>query len=151
MIFSNTWNHLTVWKRISNVFQQIVNRIIQVWKIDCRHENEFRFVSKSHLKMCFQIMVIIYIYIYNMMMIIIIIIICGDRDEAINHIISECSKLAQKEYKARHDWVGKVIHWEMWRKFQFDHTNKWYMHNPHLSLKITRINSYGALIYKRIT
>ena len=54
---------------------------------------------------------------------------CGDRDETINHIISECSKLAQKEYKARHDWVGKVIHWEMCRKFQFDHTNKWYMQN----------------------
>ena len=42
---------------------------------------------------------------------------CGDRDETIDHIISECSKLAQKEYKARHDWVGKVIHWEMCRKF----------------------------------
>ena len=28
---------------------------------------------------------------------------CGDRDETINHIISECSKLALKEYKARHD------------------------------------------------
>ena len=55
---------------------------------------------------------------------------CGDRDETINHIISECSKSAQKEYKARHDWVGKVNHWEMYRKFQFDHTNKWYMHNP---------------------
>ena len=41
---------------------------------------------------------------------------CGDRDETINHIISECSKLAQKEYKARHDWVGKVIHWEMCKK-----------------------------------
>ena len=38
---------------------------------------------------------------------------CGDRDETINHIISECSKLAQREYKARHDWVGKVIHWEI--------------------------------------
>ena len=53
-----------------------------------------------------------------------------DRDETINHIISECSKLAQKEYKARHDWVGKMIHWEMCRKFQFDHTNKSYMPNP---------------------
>ena len=51
-------------------------------------------------------------------------------DETINHIISECSKLAQREYKARHDWVGKVIHWEMCKKFQFDHSNKWYMHNP---------------------
>ena len=55
---------------------------------------------------------------------------CGDRDETINHIISECSKLAQREYKVRHDWVGKVIHWEMCKKFKFDHTNKWYMHNP---------------------
>ena len=33
---------------------------------------------------------------------------CGDRDETINQIISECSKLAQREYKARHDWVVKV-------------------------------------------
>ena len=61
----------------------------------------------------------------------------GDRDKMINHIISECSKLAQKEYKARHDWVGKVIHWEMCKKFKFGHTNKWYMHNQHLSKKKT--------------
>ena len=55
---------------------------------------------------------------------------CGDRDETINHIISECSKLVQKEYKTRHEWVGKVIHWEMCKKFKFDNTNKWYIHNP---------------------
>ena len=52
---------------------------------------------------------------------------CGDKDETINPIISECSKLA--EYKTRHDWMGKEIHWEMCKEFQFDHTNKWYMHN----------------------
>ena len=52
---------------------------------------------------------------------------CGDRDETINHIISECNKLVLKEYKTRHDWVGKVIQWEMCKKFV--HTNKWYMHN----------------------
>ena len=55
---------------------------------------------------------------------------CGDRDETINHVISECSKLAQKEYKTRHGWVGKVIHREMCKKLKFNHTNKWYMHNP---------------------
>ena len=55
---------------------------------------------------------------------------CGDRDETTNHIISECSKLAQKEYKTRHDWVGMVIHWEMCKKFKFDHTNKWYIQDP---------------------
>ena len=55
---------------------------------------------------------------------------CGDRDETINHIISVCSKLAQKEYKVKHDWVGMGIHWEMCKQFQFDHTYKWYIHNP---------------------
>ena len=38
---------------------------------------------------------------------------CGDRDETINHIISECSKLAQMEYMTRHDWVTMVIRWGM--------------------------------------
>ena len=41
---------------------------------------------------------------------------CVDRDETINHIISKCSKLAQKEFKTRHNWVGNVIHWEMCKK-----------------------------------
>ena len=55
---------------------------------------------------------------------------CGDRDETITHILREYSELAQKECKTRHDWVGKVIHWKMCKKFKFNHTNKWYMHNP---------------------
>ena len=53
---------------------------------------------------------------------------CGDRNETINHIISECSKIAQ-EYKTKHDWVGKVIYWEMCKIFKFDHTNKCYIQN----------------------
>ena len=44
-------------------------------------------------------------------------------------MISECGKLAQREYKTRHDWVGKVIHRELCKKFEFDYTDKWYMHN----------------------
>ena len=40
-----------------------------------------------------------------------------DRDETINHIISECSKLAQEKYKTRYDWMNKVIHWEMCEEF----------------------------------
>ena len=54
---------------------------------------------------------------------------CGDRDETIKHIISECSKLAQKENKTWHNWVGKVIHWKLWKKLKFEHTNKCYMPN----------------------
>ena len=36
---------------------------------------------------------------------------CSKADETINHIVSECAKLAQREYKRRHDWVGRRIHW----------------------------------------
>ena len=34
----------------------------------------------------------------------------SDRVETINHIRSKCSKLAEKEYKTKYDWVAKVIH-----------------------------------------
>ena len=47
----------------------------------------------------------------------------GDRDGTINHIISQCRKLSQREYKTRHDWVDKVLHGEMCKRFKFDHTN----------------------------
>ena len=32
---------------------------------------------------------------------------CCDRDEIVNHIISEWSKLIQKEYKNNHHWVKR--------------------------------------------
>ena len=76
---------------------------------------------------------------------------CGDRDETINNIINECSKLAQKEYKTRHDWVGKVIHWEMSKQFKFDHTNKWYMHNPEPVLENNTEKLLWEFDIKRIT
>ena len=30
---------------------------------------------------------------------------------------------------SKHDWLGKGIHWELCKKFKFDHTKKWYIHN----------------------
>ena len=38
--------------------------------------------------------------------------------------------MAQKEYKRRYDLVGKKIHWEMYRKFGMEVSNKWYQHEP---------------------
>ena len=54
---------------------------------------------------------------------------CGDRDETINQMKCECSKLAQKEYTTRHDKVGNVFLWESCKKSNFNDTNK-YMHKP---------------------
>ena len=37
--------------------------------------------------------------------------VCGAADETVAHVVSECSKLAQKEYKqVRHDNVAKMLH-----------------------------------------
>ena len=75
----------------------------------------------------------------------------GDRDETNNHIISECCELAQKEYKARYDWLGKMVHRKMCKKFKYDHANKWYVHSQAPVLdNDTHTNTYGTLIYKRI-
>ena len=41
---------------------------------------------------------------------------CGGKAETITHIISQWSKLVEKEYKNIYDWVGKVIHWELCEK-----------------------------------
>ena len=45
---------------------------------------------------------------------------CGDRDEIINHMISKCSKLVQKEYKTRvlysvnYDWIMQETESWLW-------------------------------------
>ena len=36
--------------------------------------------------------------------------VCRKVDESIDHIVSGCSKLAQKDYKRRHDNLGKIVH-----------------------------------------
>ena len=49
---------------------------------------------------------------------------CGEKDESINHIICGSRKLAQKEYMSRRNWVGTVIHWELYKRLKFIHTTK---------------------------
>ena len=46
-------------------------------------------------------------------------------DESIDHIVSGCSKLAQKEYKRRHDNMGKIVHWKLSRIRNFEAGDKW--------------------------
>ena len=49
---------------------------------------------------------------------------CGERDEMIDHRVSECCKLAQKECKTKPDWEGKVIHWELCKRQKFNRASK---------------------------
>ena len=55
---------------------------------------------------------------------------CRKVDGSIDHIVSGCSKLAQKVYKRRHDNLGKVVHRKLARKCNFEAGDKWYEHNP---------------------
>ena len=55
---------------------------------------------------------------------------CGKADETVNHILSECNMLAQREYKRRHDCVGRKILWELCRKYGLAAAERWYEHQP---------------------
>ena len=50
-------------------------------------------------------------------------------DESIDHIVRCCSKLAQKEYKRRHDILGKIVHSQLARNCNFEAGDKWYEHD----------------------
>ena len=59
---------------------------------------------------------------------------CGERgercDETVQHIICECKKLVQPEYKRRHDTVAKLVHWNLCEKHNLERKEKWYEHCP---------------------
>ena len=54
----------------------------------------------------------------------------GERDKSITHLIAECKRLAQKEYKQRHDNIAKIVHLELGQKFGLVGKVKWYNHKP---------------------
>ena len=51
-------------------------------------------------------------------------------DESIDHVVSGCIKLAQKEYKRMHDNQGNTVHWKFHRKYNFEAGDKWYEYEP---------------------
>ena len=55
---------------------------------------------------------------------------CGKKCESVQHITSGCEKLAQKEYKRRHDNVAKKVHGDICKKNGLEHGEKWYEHAP---------------------
>ena len=55
---------------------------------------------------------------------------CKKADESIDHVVSGCRKLAQKEYKKRHDNLRKIVNWNLARKLNFEAGDKWYEREP---------------------
>ena len=56
--------------------------------------------------------------------------ICGTWIKTISHILSECRKLVQKDYKWTHDSVGRYVFWQFCEKLGFNRTRFWYEHEP---------------------
>ena len=65
--------------------------------------------------------------------------------ETISHLVSECSKLAQREWKKRHDNVAQFVHWQLCSKGGFGRADRWYNQQPEAIIEMRIISSYGIL------
>ena len=68
--------------------------------------------------------------------------------ESIDHVVNGCSKLAQKEYKRRHDNLGKIVNWKLTRKCNFEAGDKWYEHEPESVLESEEC--CGISVFKQV-
>ena len=50
---------------------------------------------------------------------------------------SECEKLAQKEYKRRHDRVARIV-WKLCGRYNLKRSEKWCQHAPEGVLKMKK-------------
>ena len=60
---------------------------------------------------------------------------CGERGETAHHKTCECKKLAQREYKRRHDTAAKLVHWKLCEKHNLESKEKWHEHCPEGSVE----------------
>ena len=51
---------------------------------------------------------------------------CEEEVESVGHLASGCGKLAQREYRRRHDRMGLRIYWELCKKHGVKHADVWY-------------------------
>ena len=65
---------------------------------------------------------------------------CKNREETVTHIISECSKLAQLEYKKRHDNVAGAVHWSLCETYHIKHSEQWYQHMTEPVIETESVN-----------
>ena len=64
---------------------------------------------------------------------------CKERDETVSHLVSECSKIAQTEYKKRHDKVAAAVHWSICKRHGLPHSEKWYDHRAPPVIENTKV------------
>jgi len=55
---------------------------------------------------------------------------CNTSDKTVDHLISYCPSLVQREYKQRHDKIAGLVHWQLSRKAGFSACRDWWCHVP---------------------
>ncbi|XP_067126490.1 uncharacterized protein [Centruroides vittatus] len=55
---------------------------------------------------------------------------CKEADETIDHILSCCKKIAQTDYKQRHNYVAQMIHWNLCHNYHIPVGKNWWDHKP---------------------
>ena len=53
---------------------------------------------------------------------------CGLKEETVDHLVSSCSKIAQTDYKGRHDRVATLLHWSLCKQYGFPRDQNWWTH-----------------------
>ena len=51
---------------------------------------------------------------------------CNEKEETVSHMLSECEKMAQTEYKKKHNNVAQLIYWNLWKKYGLVRAKNWY-------------------------
>ena len=60
---------------------------------------------------------------------------CGEKGESVQHLVSGCEKLAQREYKRRQDNVPRKVHWDLCKKAGLEHRKMVWTHPRRSSRK----------------
>ena len=63
------------------------------------------------------------------------------------HILCECPKMAQTDYRKRHDKVAQLVHWNLCRRYGIQHAKNWYEHNAEKVVE----NEKAKILYRLIT
>lgn len=56
--------------------------------------------------------------------------VCRWQPETVEHVVSGCGQLAQRDYKRRHDKLAQMVHWSSCRQYGIKTEDKWYQHVP---------------------
>ena len=55
---------------------------------------------------------------------------CKAKVESVTNVVSSCSVLAGKQYRKRHNKLGKKEHLLLCKKFEIECEDKWFLHQP---------------------